>query len=229
MTAQRGERFFLFMGLILFAIVLAGFLPAAISRPGGIASMPFLLHLHGAVFASWFVVFISQAALLQANNVRLHMRLGAASVGLATAMLLLSYFVIRDAYANPAFRIAGLSPAGSTIFPITDMVNFSIAYGLALRHRRNAVAHKRLMLLAGILIIDPAVARLITTLEAPVPAILLVELALFAALFTYDMLTRRRPHWTTVLGLGLYIAALVAKLTVAKQPWWAAFVNTLFA
>jgi hypothetical protein len=84
------------------------------------------------------------------------------------------------------------------------------------------------MLLAGILIMDPAVARLVFTLGAPPPVILFFELGFFAALIGYDIRTRRRPHWASLLGLGLFAIAMLAKLLVAKQPWWAGFVYGIF-
>jgi len=225
---KRGERFFLVMGLVSFAIVVAGFAPPVFTRPGGVLSIPLLLHVHGAVFVGWFVLFCVQAGLIGSGNVRLHRRLGGASIVLASAMVVLGYFVIRGAYSRPDWTIAGLSPTASVMFPFTDVVNFVIAYGLALANRRVPDAHKRLMLVAGILILDPAVARLITTVGAPVPVILLIEIALLGALLVYDMRTRRRPHWASLLGLGLFVAALAAKVTVARTAGWAAFVDAVF-
>ena len=227
-TRQRGERFFFWMGLVLTAIVIVGFTLPAINRPGGLLGIPALLHVHGAVFLAWFVLFCNQARLIGAGNVGLHQRLGIVSVLLALSMIALSFFVMRGAYMNPQFRIAGMDAAGSLMFPFTDIVNFSIAYGLAIANRTAPDAHKRLMLLAGILIIDPAASRLVLTLGGPVPLILGVHLGLFAALIAYDVRTRKRPHWATVLGLGLFAAALVAKLTVANTSGWSVFVERLF-
>jgi hypothetical protein len=229
LNVRRGEPFFLAMGLVLLAIVIGGFLPTALSRPGGIVSMPPLLHLHGAVFVSWFVIFCAQARLAGSGNFALHMRLGKISVLVAAAMLILGYLVIRGAYANPDWSIAGMSGAASVMFPFTDLVNFTIAYSLAFANRRNPVAHKRLMLLAGILIIDPAVARLVVTIGAAAPWIIIVELALIATLFVYDLVTRGRPSWTSSLGLGLFVMALAAKLALSQQPGWHSLVEALFA
>jgi hypothetical protein len=157
------------------------------------------------------------------------MRLGGVSVILAAAMIVLGYFVIRGAYANPNFGIGGMSRAVSVMFPFTDIVNFTVVYSLAFVFRRNATAHKRLMLLAGILIIDPAAARLAHTLGASIPALVIFELALIGALIVYDLKTRRRPSWASLLGLGLFILAMVMKLVVAQQPGWSSFVESVFA
>lgn len=229
MKNKQGETFFLVMGLILLAIVIAGFVPPALSRPGGAASMPMLLHVHGAVFLSWFLMFCVQARLAGSGRLALHMRLGKASVLIAIAMITLGYLVIRSAYANPEWNIAGMSGAASVMFPFTDIVNFTIAFSLALANRHNPGAHKRLMLLAGILIIDPAVARLVMTLGAAPPLIVILELLLFGALITYDLVTRRRPSWASMLGLGLFAAALVMKLTMSHHPAWRSFVELVFA
>lgn len=228
MRSRQGEQFFLVMGLVLLAIVIGGFVPPMFARPGGIASMPLLLHVHGLVFVSWFLLFCTQARLAGSGNIELHMRLGKASVLIAAAMIIMGYFVIRGAYANLDWNIAGMPGAASVMFPFTDILNFTIVYSLALAHRRNPAAHKRLMLLAGILIIDPAVARLVMTLGAALPMIAILELLLFAALFTYDVVTRRRPSWTSVLGIGLFAAALAAKLTVSQHPEWHSFVEFVF-
>ncbi len=230
MTAitRRGEGFFPVMGLILLALVIAGFVPPAFSRPGGPAAMPFLLHVHGAVFAGWFVLFIAQARLIGAGNAQLHRRIGTASLLFALAIIVLGLVVIGGAYARPDWSIAGLPPAASVMFPFTDIVNFTAAFALAFVNRHDPAAHKRFMLLAGILIMDPAVARLVATAGLPAPTILVIELALLAALIVYDIRTRRRPHWASLAGVGLFAAAMFAKLVIARSSGWAAFVESLF-
>lgn len=228
MNKRRGERFFFLMGLVLIAIVLAGFVPFGLMRPGGIGEVPLLLHVHGAVFLSWYVLFALQAKLVGAGNIHFHKRLGGLSVVLAATMVVLAYLVMRHAYGRPDFSIAGLPGATSIIFPFTDIVNFAIAYGLAIANRGSPAIHKRWMLLAGILMIDPAVARLAMTLNGPPPMILGIELALFVALIVYDVRTRRRPSWATICGLGLYVVAMASKFTVANTPAWARFVEALF-
>ena len=228
MIGSRGERFYTIMAASLLAVVVAGFFPGAFLRDGGVLALPALLHVHGAVFVGWFLLLVAQASLVRSGNIAMHRRLGASSVMLALAIVVLGYFVIRGAYLRPDWSIAGLDRSTSVVFPFTDIVNFVIAYSLALWHRRNAQAHKRLMLLSALLMIDPAVARLVGWLGLPVPAILAIELAFFAAIIVYDVRTRRRPHWATMLGLGLYVAALVAKFTIAHSSGWANLVDRLF-
>lgn len=156
------------------------------------------------------------------------MAMGKASVVFALAMVVLGYLVIRSAYAKPDFSIAGLSAAASVMYPFTDILNFVVVYSLGLANRRNPLAHQRLMMLAGILILDPAVSRLVITAGGPPPLILFLELALFFALLTYDWRTLRKPHWATLFGLALFALAMAAKLTIAQTPAWTHLVKVLF-
>ncbi len=228
MSNQRGERFFFIMGLVLIALIVAGFVPRGLMQPGGVAATPLLLHVHGAIFLSWFLLFTVQAWLVGAGNLALHKRLGQLSVLLAAMMFVAAYFVICDAYSRPDFSIAGMPTAASLIFPVSDMVNFAIAYGFALANRSTPAIHKRWMLLAGILMMDPAAARIAANLSAPGPLIIVIELALFVALIAYDVRTRRRPSWPTLCGLGLFFAALASKFTIAHTLAWANFVEIVF-
>ena len=84
------------------------------------------------------------------------------------------------------------------------------------------------MLLAAILMIDPAMARLVLAIGLPGPLILLFELAIYAALIVYDFTRLRRPHWASLVGLGLYLAAFAVKLNVEHLAWWPDFVRAVF-
>lgn len=226
---KPGEPFFVIMAVFMIAIVVVGFGGVALQLPGGPLGLPALLHLHGAVFLSWYVLFAAQASLISAGRVRTHMTLGAASIVLALAMITLGYLATRHAYGRPDWSIAGLPRGASAIFPFTDIFNFTIVYTLALTTRlKDAAAHKRLMLAASILIIDAAVARLMFVIGAPPPFALGVEGALFAALFIYDWRSLKRIHWASLLAFALFALALAAKFTIATTPWWNGFAETLY-
>ena len=228
MTAQTKSQFYGYFSWVLLALVLAGFVPAGFMRPGGVTAAPLLLHVHGAVFLAWFLLLCLQLRLITTERVGLHQALGKSSVILAVAMVVLGYLVIRSAYAKPEFSIAGMTPAASVMFPFTDIVNFVIAYALGLLNRRNAQVHKRFMILAGVLILDPAISRLVITIGGPPPLILVLELGIFGALLIHDWRTLRRPHWATLTGLALFVLAMLAKLLLAPGPQWQRFVETAF-
>jgi hypothetical protein len=222
------QSFFFYMGILLTSIVLLGFIPPVLSKPDGALSLPLLYHIHGVVFVSWFGLFTLQAYLVRGRRLALHRQLGQGSIVIAIAMLVTGYFMMRAAYALPEFAIGENSHVASMMFPFTDLVNFSIVFVLGFLNRSNGPGHKRLMLLAGLLILDPAVARLIQTIGAPFPLIPVVELGLFALLIGYDLLTLKKPHWCSLLGLALFFAAMAAKLVVAQTPAWADIARIAF-
>ncbi len=228
-TRPLGEPFFVSMGLLLFCIVVAGFGASVLSKSGGVWSLPLLYHVHGFIFLSWFLLFTLQANFVRNQRLRVHRTMGQLSSVLAIAMLVTGYFMMRAAYDIADFRIGTNSHDASMMFPVTDLVNFSIAFGLGLYHRTNAIAHKRLMLLAGILILDPAVARLVEAIGAPFMMIPVLELGLLLALLGYDVTRLRHPHWTSALGLGLWLSAMAAKLMLAQQPGWSEVAARLFS
>lgn len=226
---RPGEPFFLIMGLILIAIVVSGFGASLWSKPHSIDSLPLLYHVHGTIFLAWFVLFTVQAGYVRGGLLHLHRKLGQLSFILAIAMLFTGYFMMKAAYRIPAFVIGDNSHEASMMFPVTDLVNFSIAFLLGLRQRNNAFAHKRFMLLAGILILDPAVARLVEAIGLHFLLIPALELGLLITVLAYDMHRLRRPHWATVVGVGLWLTAMAAKLVVAQQSGWNAIADFLFA
>ena len=225
---QRGEPFFFVMAILLIAIVVTGFATFTLKRPESPFGMPLILHVHGVVFLSWYVLLATQTRLIGVGNVKLHMRLGTASIGLAVAMLVLGYLVTRHAYARPDWSIAGLPHDVSAIFPFVDILLFAVVYGLGVANRHTPAAHKRLMILAGIIIIDPAIARLVFATGAPPPLILVLEMALPLMLVAYDFVALKRPHWASLLGVALMAVSLTAKMTASMWPWWPGFADWMF-
>lgn len=228
-SITKGEPFFAYFGLLLTAIVIFGFGASAWSLEGGPASLPLLYHIHGFIFLAWFALFTVQASLIQNQRRELHITLGRLSVILAVSMLITGFLMMRSAYDSPSFSIGSNSRDASMMFPLTDLINFSIAFMLGLFNRTNPVAHKRLMLLAGILLLDPAVARLVEAIGAPFFCIPIIELGLFAALFNYDRIRLKRPHWTSLLGLTVFFAAMATKLILAQHPAWGEIAKLIFS
>ena len=118
-----------------------------------------LVHLHGALFTGWVLLFITQTALVASHRVAVHRRLGVAGAALAAAMVVAGTSVA-IATAKRGAAPVGVTPLGFLAIPIFDMVVFSTLVATALAMRRDKETHKRLMLLAFISIVVAAVARL---------------------------------------------------------------------
>ncbi|MEO9470467.1 hypothetical protein [Parasphingorhabdus sp.] len=229
MTDRRGEPFFFYMSVILLLLVIGGFGSTLITTTDAVLSRPPVVHVHGMIFMSWFLLYLLQTRLIGSRNFVLHKRLGQLSIVLVSAMIVTGYLVTRIAFATPGWSISGLPPESSTIFPASDIVFFVIAFTLGLAFRANAAAHKRFMLLTGLLIMDPAIARLVINgLDGPLPLILLIELGLYVSIFVYDLRKYRRIHWATLIGFTLFVATTFLRMTQGEQTWWLSVSSKLF-
>lgn len=225
----RSEPFFPIVTAILIVFILTGF-GTAYASGMSVAGFPpsSALVLHGLVTLAWFALTLVQALLIREANFALHRQIGWASVGLTVLIVVLGYNTVCVAIARPGWSIAGFDNVGSAIFPFFDIVTFTILYALGIALRRDREAHKRLMVLAGAMMMDPAVARTAIILLGAPPVALLVELAILLAFPIYDWRTRGRPHWASVLGVALFAVCIALRFALGPTEGWAAFATAVF-
>ena len=83
----RDRRFFSGMALAMLVTVVVGFAPSYVLKAYFDApALSPLVHLHGALFTTWMVLFLVQALLVAAQRTPLHRRLGVLGGVLLTAM-----------------------------------------------------------------------------------------------------------------------------------------------
>jgi hypothetical protein len=226
LAAER--RFYGGMALFMMALVLAGFAPSFYLRgivhsPRPNPTLPPMVMVHGLVFSLWMILFWSQTVLIAANRRDLHIRMGQAGMVLAILMIPLMYLITigQVARANqPPFA----TPLGWTAVPLAVIPVFTILVWQGWKQRKNAAAHKRLMLSAALIMMDPAIGRL--PIVPPVPAGFAVlntlSLLTFAPLFWWDLKTLGKLHWATKLGAGLFGSAMAIRLLLVVTPGYAA-------
>ena len=88
---------------------------------------------------------------------------------------------------------------------IASMCAFAILITSAVLLRGRPEAHKRLMLIASITIIGPALARISRWLPFDGPFVLAVMVLLLAALVVHDLRTTKRVHPATLIGGALSV------------------------
>ena len=88
-TSRRREHlFYTGMAVAIVGTVFAGFAPTYYLRPlfDTPPLMP-LLHLHGIVFTSWVVLFLTQNMLVAAGRTDVHRRLGVVGAMIALSLI----------------------------------------------------------------------------------------------------------------------------------------------
>ena len=223
-TMPRGRLrpenlFFSGMALAILASVFVGF--ARTYYLAGIFRAPLpnlLIHIHGAAFSLWIVLFVTQTSLVAAGRTDVHRRLGLVGFGLAAVMVVLGVLAATDELGRRWDEPDRLT---FYLIPLTDMLLFSILVYSAFRQRRNPAAHKRLILIATIGLLGAAVAR--WPVHAAWWDFAAVQMACYApllALALYDFRTTGRVHRATIWASVLLVVVQQARLPVSRSEVW---------
>lgn len=224
-SAER--RFYCGMAFAMIALTLIGFGPSFyfighmhFPRPN--PSLNPLIIAHGLIFSLWMLLFATQAGLVAANRRDLHRTLGVAGFMLAILMVPVMYMVSVEQVARGT-QPPMIDPLDWTAVPLFPIPAFIILVWQGWKQRRNGAAHKRLMLGAALLMMDPAIGRL--PLAPPVlggfAMLNLLSWAMFVPLMIWDRRTLGHLHWATKLGAGLFALSLLARLAVLATGSWA--------
>lgn len=228
LSAER--RFYSWMALMMIGLVLIGFAPSfylrgivpAFPRPN--PSLTPLVILHGAMFTTWMLIFWAQTALIATGQRETHKKLGIAGMVLAALLVPMMYAVAvgQVARANqPPFT----TPLGWTATPLFIIPVYAVLVWLGWSRRKDAQAHKRLMLCAALLFMEPAIGRM--PLAPPVlpgfAFLLFLALLTYVPLILWDRRSLGRLHWATKLGVGLAALHSVLVILALATPGWEKF------
>lgn len=231
----RHDRLF-YGGIAIAAAVLAvvGFAPTYYLRfldggptatiSGGAFST--LLHVHGALFTAWVLLFVVQTALIATRRVAVHRKLGVLGAILAAAMVaagvLSGIALARRGGAPP-----GINPLAFLAIPLGDMVMFAGFVATALLWRRDKESHKRLMLLAYASILAAPAARLPGVLPLGPLAFYAIGFLIVVAGAIYDQVSRGRVHRVYRWGGGLLLLSVPVRLAISGTSAWHAVASWL--
>ena len=226
-TADR--VFFSVMPFVMLAMVLYGFARSYFLVGMVAAPLPNkLIHVHGAAFTSWMILLIVQTALVATKNVKLHMTLGLFGFGLACAMVVLGTLAAVDALRR-GDGVLGLDPQTFFVIPISGMLLFGVLVFYAYRLRRNTEAHKRLILIATMALMDAAIGRWQhpAILQRIPPTQDLVMLALLLTLVMFDFFNLRRVSKYTLRGALFVMGVHLVRVPVGHTAAWHAMTRHL--
>lgn len=154
---KKNPSYFLIMALVGLAAVLIGFaktfiIPVATNS----FKAPLLIHVHGAFAFAWILLFLTQTLLIHFNKYNIHQALGILGIliaaGVTMTIIPVGYFVVQrdlnqglgeSAYSN----LVGIFTSGIMFF---CLVLAGVIKG------KVPATHKRLMLLATIVVLWPA-------------------------------------------------------------------------
>lgn len=225
MVAIVRSRFYPHVASALAVLVFGAFLRTYYFRfLSDLPPLSALMQVHGLLFTAWVLLFTTQARLISAHRVDLHMKLGIAGAVLAAAVFAVGVATALHAGAVPGLRPSGRTGAQFSIIPLTSITLFGLLVGAGIALRRRASLHKRLMLLGMIAVLGPAVARLIGLLDLRRQSTWL-QMGVVAVFVSWCLISDWRKHRIVhpvfaYGGLGLLLSWPL-RIWLAGSEFWA--------
>ncbi len=167
-------------------------------------------HVHGLLMTCWVLFFLTQSLLVSRHRLDLHRRLGRVGGALAAIVVGLGVYTILASMGRQ-YPDASLM-ARAEAFVAFDGISLLLFGGLiaaALIARRRPQIHRRLMLVAMISLLPPALGRLVAYFTHQHVEVLVLGLmsAITLTVVLIDAGARRRPHFASLFGGGAVMAA----------------------
>jgi hypothetical protein len=226
------RNFFLVILAAIWGGIIAGFVPDSLDHfTGQHVTYAAIVHVHAVSYVAWLALLTTQMSLIRSDRVALHMRLG------VLALVMIPWMTVVGPWA---FLVMGNleygTPDGDApflILPVLSVVSFAIIASTGLALRANAAAHKRLMLIATIVLSDAGFSRWIGPYLGPFVAKVfgrgflsfylphfIGALLLMGAILVYDLVSRRRLHPAVVSAVVLAVGIQVATTVIYSLPAW---------
>jgi len=229
----RTPSFFIIIAIVGLFAVLIGFAKTfIIPTVEGTFKAPLIIHIHGAFAFSWILLFLIQTSLIHYRKYNIHQYLGVLGIFIAGGVMVTmistgKYIVDRDLNQG-----LGEFSYSSILGVIISGLIFFILVLLGILKRNDSATHKRLMLLATILVLWPAWSRFRHYFPTvPRPDIwfsLVLAQSLTIVAWIWDKLKYGKIH-PTLLYVGLFIILEQSFEVIAfDSPAWRIIAKWLY-
>ena len=123
----------------------------------GKLTYPWIVHIHSVFFVGWLILFTVQVVLVRRDQVDTHRRLGMFGAGLASVMVVAGVMtaVMTE---QIKFGTAASDPLFLSVM-LGDMLVFGGLAAAGILMRKSPAAHKRLLLIATLVLTDAGFGR----------------------------------------------------------------------
>ena len=225
------QGFFVRYAVVLAAFILIGFVQFALRGYSNFLTAPPIVHLHGGLMVGWLGIFVAQNVLVHRGELGIHRKLGWIAAAVVVVILWTGIMVGYNAVAThrlpPFFSNAyflALTAFGSTVF--ASMVAWAVTL------RREVQWHRRIMLGAMFILLEPALGRLL-----PMPllgnwgewVVLAIQMVFVGVLARHDRKVLGDVHPATKAIAAILIAEHVLIETAARVPAFIALAEAIAA
>ena len=202
----------------MVVIIVVGFWPTYFQPllAGTLALKP-IVEIHAVVYLGWMILFVTQTLLVLNRRVNWHRKLGWFPVAYAALMIavVLTALVIRFSNLHAAGEVR--EAHRSLIISSVDLLLFGGFLTAAVIYRKQSQIHKRLIIVATVVLMGPAAGRM--TFLPAIPFIMVVMVSPILIGMAFDFATRRRVHAVYVIGLIVHLASW-ARLPLQDSEAW---------
>jgi len=249
-ATQPSDYIYVLMALLFVITAITGFAPTSLGLISRVVSgeqplPPFIVHFHAASFSLWLLLLLAQTTLMYIKRPSLHKRLGLISFVLAPCVLV-SMFGIEIFYVNNVLAPSDPSPEQAIEFK-RNISNILLIHGVSylffptfylwaiLVRQKDSESHKRLMILATLVLMIPALGRLIGFSEVlpnlglnTIDARHFYMLVLIVPAVIHDIVKDGIPHRSYLIGLALIGIWVVSAHYLWGSAWWIETAPKLF-
>lgn len=224
------QRFFTRLAQVLAGLIIFGFLQWALRGFVNPVRTPLYIHAHGIAMLGWLGTIVTQNRLAGSGNLALHRRLGWASLALVLAIIGLGTFAGRMALAThrvPPFFTDSYFLALTHV----EVIVFALVVATAIAMRSQTQWHRRLMIAATVVLMEPALGRLL-----PMPLLgqigggwieAALQVGFLGIMARHDTKVMGRIHPATLVGMGIVVAVHMLIQVLAGMPMVAAYAEAI--
>ncbi len=190
-------------------------------------SPPFILALHGAFSVAWLGLVSTQIVLAESGKIRLHRKLGWATITVSAVMVPLGVVAamvdMTRSVSHPDYAPQFLGEEFQDIFA------FAVCTVAGVVTRKNRVDHSRFMVLAAVALMDVGPGRIATNLVSSAAPANPLEVwltyywgtaLLLIGMLAWDLIKHRRVMRSTMLGAALLWGGEAIASVLYFTPAW---------
>ena len=240
---------FVFTAGFMIVVTLTGFIPDSVMKVNMVKAglrppFPAVLHMHAVLMGTFLLLLLGQTWLMATGQKGRHMQLGVASICVAALLVVVGSVLAPTMYYQSWNALQSAPPAAQAqlqeivavrenilLLQLRIGILFPLLLAVAVRARNeDSGLHKRMMILATVVPIEAAVARM-TWLPTSMPGSPLLSelftLAPVVPMFVWDVVRNRSVHRAYWWFLALYVASAAVVELLWDTPGWHATARTI--
>jgi len=240
---------FVFTAATMIVVTLTGFIPDSVMKVEMVKAglrppFPLVLHFHAVLMGTFLLLLFGQTWLMATGQKGRHMQLGVASICVAALLVVVGAVLAPTMYyqswnalqsapqeARDTLQQIVATRENILLLQLRIGILFPLLLAVAVSARNEDPGlHKRMMILATVVPIEAAVARM-TWLPTSMPGSPLLSelftLAPVVPMFVWDVVRNRSVHRAYWWFLALYVASAAVVELLWDTPGWHATARTI--